>query len=251
MAAGGMAWLATTRLLTTSLVGALPHLVDGTGTVDDALSALASLLGLGMLLWLAVAFAVTALSLTLPAGTTVRTAAQRAQRVVAPDAARRVLALAVAAAIASSTTPARAATDAARSAALVAVATAGPAVGWPGTGMGAARPTPHVADGHQLDPSWAPIADRAVPDDRLDPSWGGPARRRPGVPADDLVVVRRGDTLWDLAAHRLGPGATAAEIARTWPLWFAANRSVIGPDPDQLTPGQRLRPPHRVSGGQQ
>jgi len=57
------------------------------------------------------------------------------------------------------------------------------------------------------------------------------------------VVVRRGDSLWAITARHLGPGASDAEIAATWPRWYAANRNVIGADPDLLLPGQRLRPP--------
>ena len=55
--------------------------------------------------------------------------------------------------------------------------------------------------------------------------------------------MRRGDTLWSLASRSLGPDAGAAEIAAEWPRWYAANRSVIGSNPDHLEPGQRLRPP--------
>ncbi|HET9658553.1 MAG TPA: LysM domain-containing protein, partial [Kineosporiaceae bacterium] len=60
---------------------------------------------------------------------------------------------------------------------------------------------------------------------------------------EEQVVVRRGDCLWDLAARRLGPMATAAEIAAESHRWYQANRGVIGPDPDLLRPGQLLRPP--------
>lgn len=59
----------------------------------------------------------------------------------------------------------------------------------------------------------------------------------------ETVVVRRGDTLWDLARRHLPAGASATEIARAWPLWYAANRAVIGPDPGLLLPGQHLRVP--------
>ena len=58
-----------------------------------------------------------------------------------------------------------------------------------------------------------------------------------------MHVVRRGDTLWDIAAARLGPGATAGDIAAAWPRWYAANRRLIGPDPSHIVPGQRLVPP--------
>ena len=61
----------------------------------------------------------------------------------------------------------------------------------------------------------------------------------------DEVVIRRGDTLWDIAARVLGPQATAAEIATEWPKWYVANRDVIGPDPDVIHPGTVLRAPAR------
>jgi LysM repeat protein len=57
------------------------------------------------------------------------------------------------------------------------------------------------------------------------------------------VVVRRGDTLWDIAADHLGPGANNTQVAAEWPRWHAANRSTIGPDPNLILPGQRLRIP--------
>ena len=66
---------------------------------------------------------------------------------------------------------------------------------------------------------------------------------RPERAAAETVVVRRGDTLWDLAARHLGPDATAADVAAEWPRWHAANRSTIGPDPGLITPGQQLHPP--------
>jgi hypothetical protein len=75
----------------------------------------------------------------------------------------------------------------------------------------------------------------------------GPTRLLTGVAArataDDGVVVRRGDTLWELAARHLGARASAADIARAWPRWYAANRRVIGADPAFLLPGQLLYPP--------
>ncbi|UJH71409.1 LysM peptidoglycan-binding domain-containing protein [Ornithinimicrobium sp. INDO-MA30-4] len=64
-----------------------------------------------------------------------------------------------------------------------------------------------------------------------------------GCAVDDEVVVRRGDTLWSLAEQNLGPMATAQEVALAWPAWHEANRSVIGPDPHMIYPGQVLRPP--------
>jgi len=74
------------------------------------------------------------------------------------------------------------------------------------------------------------------------------APRGIGVPGDGdqgagEVVVLRGDSLWEIAARQLGPAATDAQIAAEWPRWWAANRDVIGPDPNVILPGQRLRPP--------
>lgn len=67
-----------------------------------------------------------------------------------------------------------------------------------------------------------------------------------GTPEDggpEQVVVRRGDTLWDIAARHLGPDATVQDVAEQWPRWYAANRDLIGPDPDLILPGQELVAP--------
>ena len=69
------------------------------------------------------------------------------------------------------------------------------------------------------------------------------------IPAAETgpVVVQPGDSLWELAEHDLAArGATPpsnAEIAHAWPAWWAANRDVVGDDPDLLHPGTRLTPP--------
>lgn len=57
------------------------------------------------------------------------------------------------------------------------------------------------------------------------------------------IVVRPGDTLWAVAARALPPGATDAQIAAACARWHAANRDVIGDDPDLIFPTQRLTPP--------
>ncbi len=66
----------------------------------------------------------------------------------------------------------------------------------------------------------------------------------PREPREQEVVVRRGDTLWEIAARHLGRGAAESEVAAEWPRWWRANRLVIGSDPDLILPGMRLRPPH-------
>jgi resuscitation-promoting factor RpfA len=65
----------------------------------------------------------------------------------------------------------------------------------------------------------------------------------PRDPSTRGYVVRRGDTLWDIAARHLGPGATSVDISREWPAWYDANRAVIGPDPGVIRPGEVLSPP--------
>lgn len=78
-----------------------------------------------------------------------------------------------------------------------------------------------------------------------------PTSRPPGQPegrAERTVLVRRGDTLWDLAASRLPSTASLAEVAGATQALYDANRDQLG-DPDLIRPGQRLRlpapgPPH-------
>ena len=111
------------------------------------------------------------------------------------------------------------------------------------------------ASAHDAAP--APTVTAPVPD--LDWPQAGPGDPAPAAPerstrpprpaasrepADGVhtVVVRRGDTLWDLAAARL-PRPSAQRVAQAWPAWWQVNRAVIGDDPDLLFPGQRLRVP--------
>jgi nucleoid-associated protein YgaU len=93
------------------------------------------------------------------------------------------------------------------------------------------------------EPGWTPAVPPAPPTTRpADVSLVSAAGGPPG--SDDApVVVRRGDTLWAIAARHLPSGADPAQIAREWPRWHAANRAVIGADPDLLQPGQELTPP--------
>lgn len=83
-------------------------------------------------------------------------------------------------------------------------------------------------------------------------SGGGGHPRGPAVSADwptrdhddkrAAVTVRPGDCLWDIARRRL-THPTPIRVATDWPRWWRNNRAVIGPDPDLVVPGQRLRPP--------
>ncbi|MQA77107.1 MAG: hypothetical protein GEV10_01260 [Streptosporangiales bacterium] len=98
----------------------------------------------------------------------------------------------------------------------------------PALGAGTAATGPGVAAKERL-----PSPDRPVTT---------PKKRRPHERAQ-TVVVRRGDSLWSLAAAQLPGRPSSAEVARAWPRWYAANRGVVGADPDLIHPGQRLRAP--------
>jgi hypothetical protein len=63
------------------------------------------------------------------------------------------------------------------------------------------------------------------------------------VPPGRHVVVRRGDTLWGIAAAHLPASSTTDDVDRAWRALYADNRSQIGADPDLITPGTRLRLP--------
>jgi len=93
-------------------------------------------------------------------------------------------------------------------------------------------------------PAWPTAATPAAPTTPARPATAPPPPTHPPAGRHgDAVTVRRGDSLWTIARARLGPAATPARVAREWPRWFAANRSVIGADPDLLRPGQVLRAP--------
>jgi resuscitation-promoting factor RpfA len=97
-----------------------------------------------------------------------------------------------------------------------------------------------------------------------DRPWGTRADPRPARPEPELVRVRRGDSLWAIAAQHLiaqdpavqDPAAqhpadhasppSQAEIAAAWPRWFDLNRTRIGDDPDLIHPGTRLLVPRRL-----
>ncbi len=66
---------------------------------------------------------------------------------------------------------------------------------------------------------------------------------RTAAPPTTTVTVAPGDTLWTIAAGHLPHGSSAADVARSCAGWFAANRQVIGADPDLIHPGQVLTPP--------
>lgn len=105
----------------------------------------------------------------------------------------------------------------------------------------ALRPTPGPTPPAPAGPGFRPTKPVPVhPEDRTRLLAPSP---RFGSAVADLVVVRKGDSLWSIAAAQLGPDATDAQIARAWPRWYAANREAIGADPDLILPGMQLRAP--------
>jgi nucleoid-associated protein YgaU len=71
-----------------------------------------------------------------------------------------------------------------------------------------------------------------------------------GSPSRAHVTVVPGDTLWSIAAQHLAGPAPDRSVAAAWPRWYAANRSVIGPDPDLLAVGLVLEAPATLGGRQ-
>lgn len=70
-----------------------------------------------------------------------------------------------------------------------------------------------------------------------------PARPSGRQPHDATARVHAGDSLWLLAARRLGGHAGTGDIAQYWPQIYAANQAVLGGDPSVIHPGQVLHLP--------
>lgn len=232
LVAGGVAVgvVAAGWALTTVLRASLTVLRPGRTSIDELVTASSSAVALGLLLWVSAGLLVSVLG-TLPGR--VGGLAGRVRDRVAPAAVRRCAGILLGVTIAGSLAPGAAATE---TAAAAAVASAAPAPSW------------------TVAPA-AALASAAVPEPAPEPEWTpAPVRPQPPVSltaqrtevADEApaeVVVRRGDTLWDLAAAHLTPEATDSEIAAAWQRWYAENRSVIGADPDLILPGQVLTVP--------
>lgn len=173
-----------------------------------------------------------------PAG---RSAARLARRVL-PRVLRRVLEVALGAGVTAAIVSGAPAFAAAPSAPPPAVSAD---LDWPGTGpTEPTRPAPTArppAPG--VPPTGPPTASTpaGLPGAAALPSPAQPAAGRAHV------VVRPGDTLWGLAERELrkaaGAAPSAARIAVSWPAWWAANRQLVGADPDLIQPGTALHPP--------
>lgn len=59
------------------------------------------------------------------------------------------------------------------------------------------------------------------------------------------ITVHAGDSLWSIARAGLGPRAGVTQVDAAWRALYAANREVVGPDPDVIHPGTALHPTTR------
>jgi LysM repeat protein len=69
------------------------------------------------------------------------------------------------------------------------------------------------------------------------------ATQQPAAARPAAVVVRRGDSLWRIAAAHLPGRPSDRRIAASWPRWYSANRQLIGTDPNVIRPGEVLHAP--------
>lgn len=203
----------------------------GPAPLDDVVVGIAAAVGALMAAWLAVGTVVSVVDLLRPT----RRGRVPAPRLLTPGL-HHLVALGLGVALLGVAVPS--ATTA--SVPLTAGSSTGPGVEAPDPGW---APAPRDSADAPTEPGWAPsppapAVRTAAPADPL-----VVAPPRPGTAAEDAVTVRRGDTLWDIAARHLPQGATDAEIAAAWPRWYEANSSTIGDDPDLILPGQRLVAP--------
>lgn len=208
----------------------------GVRTVDEVLGALVLAVGGAGAAWLAVWAAVAAGALVMAGlrGTAApvhRLAARRST----PRVVRRALTGALGLSLLVGGAPAMAATD------------GGPAdLGWDAaaarTVAATAEPSEVAAATHPR--AGATQAPAAVAQSVELVGSGAPGRGGPDGASEPVPhVVTRGESLWSIAAAHLGPGATVPEVAAAWPRWYEANRTIVGDDPDHITPGLALAPP--------
>lgn len=117
---------------------------------------------------------------------------------------------------------------------VAAVVAAAPAQAQPADPGAGSPPSvdPSSVDPPRADPSGAHASAAALP--RPEPVTRQTVR---------VVRVRPGDSLWALAQASLPAAATDADVDRAWRALWAANRDVVGPDPDLIRPGTLLRRP--------
>ncbi|WP_226963887.1 LysM peptidoglycan-binding domain-containing protein [Nostocoides sp. F2B08] len=240
LAALGSGW--ALAIVVRDTLGALRS--PGRVSVDELVVATSATCALGILLWVALGLVLSVLA-ALPGPLFV---GDRLLDAVAPAAVRRWAGLLLGVSVLTAGLPGAAMAH--ESLTRTSVGAAGSAGPW-STAQGATAPEPiwvqpdPEAHTPAPAPGWTPTPVRALPSVTLTAPRTTDAERE-----TRSVTVRRGDTLWDLAAAHLATDATDAEIADEWQRWFQANRRVIGPDPDLLLPGQVLQVPgSTVSGG--
>jgi nucleoid-associated protein YgaU len=229
----GLTWAGSAALFGTVAVQAWEG-VTATGPVraEDVVALVAAVAGSALVLWWASAAALCVAAQALPTSTHHARRLRRSAHAITPALVRRAVSAALGVSVLGA------------SGLVVAAPAVGSAVGSAAQHAPPATSAASLATGTpapDLDPGWGPAPQRRS---RVRPTGTTSAPGTgtdPGSPA--LVVVRPGDTLWDLAADDLGDGATHADVAAHWPRWHAVNRDVVGSDPDHLRPGQRLRVP--------
>lgn len=212
-------------------------------SLDEALVVLAAALAGLVCLWLSLLFALGTCSLLpglLGAG------GRRLAEHLAPAFCARLTSSLLGAALLTSTPPATLAI-ASPAGTVAAKGVAADALAGRGSDGRTSGAVAGVADLSRQAPSpgWRPQRPAAAPARDLGSQLLATSPR-PGWCAgaeDGVAVVRRGDSLWTIAARHLGPDATAAEVAHEWPRWYAANRHLIGDDPGLILPGQVLVAP--------
>ena len=180
---------------------------DRPATLDEVIGAAATIIGLGCLAWLAIA---VGCALLAPAPGRLGAVSTTVGGWITPVVVRRVLSAMLGVGLIG---------------VIPAAAQAAP-LGMAPSGVAASSLTPGPS---RTEPP-LPSLDRP----------GAPATSPPPPRAPAEITVRPGDCLWTIAAEHLGSPASNALIDREWLRWYAANRDVIGADPDVLQPGQRL-----------
>ncbi|MDQ1720443.1 MAG: hypothetical protein QOI26_177 [Pseudonocardiales bacterium] len=111
-----------------------------------------------------------------------------------------------------------------------------------------ATPSAHPSGSPSLGSTAPPMPPLGWPTDPTFPTSHSadtpkPASPRPPESDGDHVTVHHGDSLWSIAANRLGKRSSASDIQAEWPRWYAVNRQLIGADPNLLRPGASLLAP--------
>lgn len=226
----GSIFLSTAREARAALAAA------GPATPADGILVMVALVGVVLSLWVGLGLALSALS-ALP-GALGQACTRLAVR-MAPAAVRKVVAFVLGTALTAALVPGTAVAGGAQQTPRQAVVT---------SSQYAVGALANVADAAP-DASFRLISETIRSGDGENaapaPSWSPDRRALSAGRASGLadIVVRRGDTLWSIAARHLGPTATTTEISAEWHRWFAANQHVIGADANLITPGQVLSAP--------